>query len=93
LSSVESGKTIDVTLPPEDAYGNKETVGGLIVAFELSNMNGGGQETFATVTDNYNGTYTATFTGTNHYSNTFFATNGVEKVTSPAPRTEVTETE
>jgi phosphotransferase system HPr-like phosphotransfer protein len=54
--SVESGKTIDVTLQAEDAYVNEEAVGRLIVAFELSNMNGGGQGTFCTVTGNHNGT-------------------------------------
>ncbi|HYK11096.1 MAG TPA: invasin domain 3-containing protein [Gemmatimonadales bacterium] len=56
-----SGKGISVLLQAKDANGNNLTTGGLTVAFTHS----GGTSTgsFNAVTDNGNGTYSATFTG------------------------------
>jgi adhesin/invasin len=88
-ASLQSGSTITITLQAKDAYGNKETTGGLTVAFALSSTKGG-QGTFSSVTDNANGTYTATFTGTLAGSNTIVATIGSTKVTSMAQAIEVT---
>jgi hypothetical protein len=59
------------------------------VAFALSSTKGG-QGTFGSVTDNANGTYTATFTGTLAGSNTIVATIGSAKVTSSALAIKVT---
>jgi hypothetical protein len=82
--SVKSGSTITVTLQTKDAAGNKETTGGLAVAFALSSTKGG-QGTFSSVTDNGNGTYTATFTGTIAGNNTIRATIDGEDLTSTSP--------
>ena len=49
-----------MTLTAKDAYGNQESAGGLTVAFSVASGPTGGK--FGTVTDNKNGTYTATFT-------------------------------
>ena len=67
-----SGSSITVTLQAEDAAGNDLTTGGATVVFALGG--GGGQGRFGPVTDNGNGTYTATFTGTLAGSNTITAT-------------------
>jgi RHS repeat-associated protein len=80
-ASVKPGGSITVTLHAKDAYGNSETVGGLIVAFALAS-NKGGQGTFSAVTDNGNGTYTATFTATVTGINTIEAEVSGKKVTS-----------
>ncbi len=81
--SVASGSTVTVTLQAEDVYGNKETSGGSMVLVSLANKTGG-QGTFGKVTDNKNGTYTATFTGTTAGANTITATIGSARVTSTA---------
>jgi adhesin/invasin len=86
---VQSGGTTTITLQAEDAKGNKETRGGLTVAFKLKSTSGG-QGTFSSVTDNGNGTYTATFTGTLAGSNTITATIDGSVVTSTAPSIKVT---
>ena len=87
--SILSGTTTTVTLQAKDAAGNDKTSGGLKVAFKLGSMSGG-QGMFSSVTDNHNGTYTATFTGTIAGSNTIDATIGGFKVTSIAPSITVT---
>ena len=56
------GKTT-VTFQAKNAAGQNLTTGGLDVVFFLVNSSGG-SGTFGTVTDNHNGTYTVTFTGT-----------------------------
>jgi hypothetical protein len=83
-SPVQSGSSTTVTLQAIDAFGNAETSGGLVVAFKLANTTGG-QGTFGKVTDNKNGTYTATFTGTLVGTNTITTTIGGTKVASTAP--------
>src|SRR5439155_1211390 len=83
-ASVVSGSGITVTLQAEDAAGNKLTTGGLTnVLFGLGT--GAGQGTFSGVTDNGNGTYTATFTGTIAGANTVKATINGSAVISTAP--------
>ena len=80
-SNVVSGAVDTVTLQTEDAAGNKLTTGGLTVTFALGSADGG-QGTFSAVTDNHNGTYTATFTGTTAGANTVVATIGGQVVGS-----------
>ena len=81
------GKTT-VTLTARDANGNREPGGGLTVAFTASGSAG---TLSSTVTDNHNGTYTATFTGTSPGSDTITATIGGDsnKVISTATVTVV----
>lgn len=88
-SSVSVGGTITVTLQAEDAYGNKETTGGLSVVFMLGGKKGG-QGRFSSVTDNGDGTYTATFSATSTGSNTVIAIIGGVKLTSNGPTIDVT---
>jgi len=83
-SVVQSGNTTTITLQAEDAKGNKETSGGLIVSFKLGSTKGG-RGTFGPVIDNGNGTYTVNFTGTIAGSNTIVATIDGHTVTSSAP--------
>ena len=93
-ATVAAGSTTTVTLTARDAYGNQETGGGLTVVFSLGTGAAGG--TFSAVTDNGNGTYTATFTGTKAGSNTIAGTNtinatiGGQAVTSTPPTVTVT---
>jgi adhesin/invasin len=87
--TVQSGSTDTITLQTVDTVGNDETTGGLAVAFALGSSSGG-QGTFSSVTDNGNGTYTATFTGTLAGANTITATINGQAVTSPAPSISVT---
>jgi adhesin/invasin len=82
-ASVESGGTTTVTLTAKDSSGNQEPSGGLTVLFSLGL--GTGQGTFGAVTDNGNGTYTATLTGSTVGTNTITATVGGSAVTSTAP--------
>ena len=70
-----------MTLVARDANGNQETGGGLTVSLWPRQRHSAGG-TFGTVTDNGDGTYTATFTGTTAGSNTITATIGGQKVTS-----------
>ena len=87
-ASIASGSTATVTLTALDAYGNQEQSGGLSVVFGLAGGSASG--TFGAITDNHNGTYTATFTGLLAGSNTITATIGGQAVTSaPAPITVV----
>ena len=84
-----SGATETLTLTAEDANGIQETSGGLSVAFATS----GGTSTgsIGAVTDNGNGTYTATFTGLVAGSaTTITATIGGSSVTSTLPTVTVT---
>jgi hypothetical protein len=85
--SIQAGNTTTITLQARDAYGNPETTGGLNVAFALgSNASGLSGGTIGSVTDNNDGTYTATFTGTTAgTANTITATIGGQPVTSTAP--------
>ena len=87
-SQVTSGNSATVTLVARDANGNQELGGGLVVAFGLGTGSASG--TFGAVTDNGNGTYTATFTGSKAGSNTIIATIGGQKVTSTPPTVTVT---
>jgi adhesin/invasin len=87
-ASVQSGGSTTVTLTAVDANGNQETVGGSTVVFSLGS--GTAQGTFSSVTDNSNGTYTATFTGTTAGANTITATIDGQTVTSAAPSITVT---
>jgi hypothetical protein len=83
-TSASAGRTITVTLVAKDAAGNRETAGGLAVAFTLGTTTGG-QGKIAAVKDNKNGTYTATFTGTVVGTNVFVAWIGGRAVTSGTP--------
>jgi hypothetical protein len=89
--SVASGSTSTVTFTARNAAGTALTTGGATVAFTLGT--GTGQGTFGPVTDNNNGTYTATFTGTTVGTNTISATVGGQALTStPAAITITTAT-
>ncbi len=79
-NEVVSGSSITVTLQAEDAYGNHETTGGLVVGFKL--VGGSGQGTFSRVAYIGNGMYQATFTGTLAGNNTIEATMNGVKATS-----------
>jgi dUTPase len=80
-AKVAAGSSVTVTLQAEDAAGNYLTTGGLTVAFSPGSASGGAGS-FSTVTDNGNGTYTATFTGTIAGINTIAATIDREPVTT-----------
>ena len=85
LSSVQLGGETTIVLQGEDAYGNEETSGGATdINFTLQNSTGG-RGTISSVTDNANGTYTATFIGTVDGTNTIEATIGGVPVTSTIP--------
>jgi adhesin/invasin len=90
LASVQLGGATTITLQAVDAYGNKITTGGLSVAFKLGSTTGA-QGTIGGVTDNGNGTYTATFTGkvAPAAANTIVATIGGSPV-SQSPSIRVT---
>ena len=79
--TVSSGGTITLMVQAVDANGNLETTGGLKVSFKLASKTGG-LGTFGKVTDNKNGTYTVTFTGTTAGTNTIEATIGGKTVSS-----------
>jgi hypothetical protein len=83
-ATINSGGTSTLTLTAKDAAGNQLTSGGLTVAFAYSG--GGSAGTIGSVTDNNNGTYTATLTGTTSGSaSTVSATLGGSAVTSSLP--------
>jgi adhesin/invasin len=82
-ASIATNGTSTVTLTAKDANGNAITSGGATVVF--STGIGTGQGTFGTVTDNANGTYTATFTGTTAGTNTIRATLNGTTVSTVAP--------
>jgi RHS repeat-associated protein len=77
--SVKVGGEVTATLQARDAYGNAETVGGLVIAFALASAKGG-QGTFGAVIDNHNGTYTVTFTATAAGTNAIVAEIGGAKL-------------
>ena len=79
--TVSSGGSITLMVQAVDANGNLETTGGLKVSFKLASKTGG-LGTFGKVTDNKNGTYTVTFTGTTAGTNTIEATIGGKTVSS-----------
>ena len=82
-SQVGPGGKTTVTLVALDANGIQELTGGLKVKFALQTGSVGGK--FGTVTDNRDGTYTATFTaGTKAGNNTITATIDGKGVTSTA---------
>jgi adhesin/invasin len=83
-SFILAGNTTTIALQAEDAFGNKETNGGLKVAFGLGSAIGG-QGTFSAVTDHGNGQYTAIFNGTLAGKNTIKAYIDGQAVTSTAP--------
>jgi adhesin/invasin len=72
-NTVQAGDSITVTLYAEDSTGTKLTQGGQNVTFALSNTTAGNGY-FSAVTDNDNGTYTATFTGMLAGTNSIYAT-------------------
>ena len=87
--SITAGSAATLTLVAKDAYGNQETDGGLTVAFGLGN--GGSSGTIGGVSDNDDGTYTATFTGTTAGTpTTVTATIGGSAVTALLPTITVT---
>lgn len=61
VTTLTAGDVATVTLVTRDQYGNLRTSGGHTVAFTISGGGSGG--TFGPVTDQGDGTYTATFTG------------------------------
>ncbi len=73
------GGTTTVTLTARDADGNQESTGGLSVRFGVTSAVG----TFGPVTDEGDGTYTATFTAWSPGSATFTAEISGQPVASP----------
>ncbi len=92
--SVVVGNSITVFLQTKDAAGNNLTTdlltSGGTISFELGNVNGGSQGTFASATYLGNGEYEATFTATAVGSNTVVALMNTAPVTSTAPTIKVT---
>lgn len=88
-SSVVTGGTATLTLRVKDAAGNALTAGGLTVTFTKGSGTSDG--TIGPVTDNANGTYTATFTATTAgTARSFGATIGGSAVSSASPTILVT---
>ncbi len=88
-AQVTSGASTTLTFTARDAGGNALTSGGLTVAFTKGN--GGSDGNISAVTDNNNGTYTATFTGTTAgTARALSATVGGVALTSAAPTITVT---
>ena len=87
-TSVAIGGTTAVTLTTYDDSGRQESNNSLNVVFGLGTGSASG--TFSPVTNNHNGTYTATFTGTTIGSNTIRAAINNQAVTSTAPAITVT---
>ncbi|MBS0264714.1 MAG: hypothetical protein JSS02_22455 [Planctomycetes bacterium] len=87
--TLASGSAITITLTATDGAGTKLKTGGDIVVFTLGSPNGG-KGSFGAVTDNKNGTYTATFTGTIAGANTITATIDGQALTSTAPTVTIT---
>lgn len=83
-SSVNSSSSVTVVLHTKDDANSSLTGGGLVVSFSKSGGNSTG--TFSSVTDNADGTYTATFTGvTAGTATSIRAAIGGMNVTSTAP--------
>ena len=88
-SSISYGATAIVTLQTKDSLGHNLTSGGLTVTFGLGTGTSGGS--FSTVSDNHDGTYTATFLATTVGTpRTLTATISGSAVTSMAPTVTVT---
>jgi Invasin, domain 3/Bacterial Ig-like domain (group 1)/Bacterial Ig-like domain (group 2) len=82
--TVAAGGTATLTLRTRDVYGNPLPGGGLDVAFAISG--GGSRGEIGPVTDEGNGTYTATFTGVGAGTAVpIGASMGGSPVTSPLP--------
>ena len=88
-TSLPTGNAATVTLTAKDAAGNQEESGGLNVVFGVG-TGSTGSGTFSAVTDNGNGTYSATFTATIAGSLSITATVDGRPVTSTAPTLTVT---
>jgi hypothetical protein len=88
--TVQSENQIQVTLQVVNANGQNATSGGLSVVFSLGSTSGA-KGMFSSVTDNGNGTYSATFTGTLTGTNTIVTTIEGVKLTSKAPTITVTD--
>jgi hypothetical protein len=86
--SIQAGNSTTIELTAQDAYGNQEPSGGLVIAFGLGTGVGGG--TFGAVTDLGNGLYMANFTATTAGSNTVIATIAGQPLSSAAPTLSVT---
>jgi YVTN family beta-propeller protein len=87
--TVASGSGVTLTLQGKDGAGNNLTTGGASVAFSFSGGTSTG--TIGSVTDNGNGTYTATFTGVAAGSaTTIGATVNGSAVTTTLPTVSVT---
>ena len=83
-ASILPGDTTTVTLTAREADGSQELSGGRLVTFSLA-ADSTGSGTFSAVTDNGNGTYSATFTGTTAGSISIAATIDRYSVTSAPP--------
>ena len=84
-TSVASGLSIPATLQAVDAAGNNLKAGGATVAFSV--LRGGGSGSLGAVTDNSNGTYSVSFTGSLAGLVTLQASLNGAQVTSTAPVT------
>jgi len=83
------GKTSSVSFIAKDSTGRIISQGGLTVVFELA-VDGTSSGTFSAVTDNSNGLYTATFTGTSIGTSISLKTKvGGSYVTSLSPQIQV----
>jgi len=83
-SSVPAGGTATVILTAKEANGVAEAFGGLNVVFSVA-AGSTGSGTFSNVTDNGNGTYSATFTAVSAGKLSIAATIDGQGVTSTAP--------
>ena len=89
-ATVVSGSSATITLQVKDQNGANMTTGGLVVAFSLGGS-GTSTGTIGAVTDNSNGTYTASFTGVlAGTAREVNATMGGAAVTTAAPTITVT---
>lgn len=88
-ASIVTGATTIVTLTAKDTLGNQQSDGGLTVVFGLGS--GSSDGSFSPVTDNDDGTYSATFTAsTAGTARALTATIGGQSVTSTMPTITVT---
>jgi adhesin/invasin len=87
-SSIQAGSPTTVTLTLRDSSGNQEVGGGATVSFNLGAGTASGS--FSAVSDNRNGTYTATLTGATAGTNTIGATVNGQAVTATPPTVTVT---
>ena len=82
--SLTSGNSVTIIVQAKDAAGNNRTAGGSAVT--ISHSGGTSTGTISAVTDNNNGTYTATFTGVNAGTATsLVATIAGQTMTSTMP--------